>query len=190
MITPNQFKRGIKIEVDGVPYSVVEFLHIKCGRGGATVRTKMKSLLNGSVIEKTFKSDEKINQPDFEEKEMQYLYSDGENYYFMDNESYEQIAISSNDVGSDALFMPENETVKVLIFNGKPIGVELPNFVELEVVETDPGLKGDTVSGGSKPAKLSTGGVINVPLFINNGDILKVDTRDGGSYIERVKTNK
>jgi len=190
MVTPNQFKRGTKIEVDGSPYSVVEFLHIKCGRGGATVRTKMKSLLNGSVIERTFKSDEKIKQPDFEEKTMQYLYNDSENYYFMDNETYEQISIPASDVGDAALFMPENTEANVLIFNGKPIGVELPTFVELEVVETDPGLKGDTVSGGNKPAKLSTGGVVNVPLFISIGDVLKIDTRDGGSYIERVKSNK
>lgn len=190
MITPNQFRRGAKIEVDGAPYSVVEFQHIKCGRGGATVRTKLKSLLNGSVIERTFKSDEKIKQPDFEEKEMQYLYNDTENYNFMDTETYEQITMSESDIGDAVLFMPENINVRVLVHNGNPIGVELPTFVELEVIETDPGLKGDTVSGGNKPAKLSTGGVVNVPLFIAQGEILKIDTRDGGSYIERAKSNK
>ncbi|ADR18146.1 elongation factor P [Calditerrivibrio nitroreducens] len=185
VVTPNQFRRGTKIEVDGEPYTVVEYLHIKMGRGGANVRTKMKSLITGRVIERTFTSDEKIKQPDFEEKQMQYLYNDGENYYFMDNETYEQITMTSEEVGEAALFMPENINVKVQIFNKKPIGVEIPNFVELEVVETVPGIKGDTVSGGSKPAKVSTGGTVTVPLFINEGDIIKIDTRDG-SYIERV----
>jgi len=189
MITPNQFKRGAKIELDGEPYSIVEHLHIKCGRGGATVRTKVKSLRTGAVIERTFKSDEKLKTPDFEDKEMQYLYSDGELSYFMDNESYEQVEIPSESIGEDALFMPENIMVQVQIFNGQPIGISLPNFVELEVTETDPGLKGDTVSGGNKPAKLSTGGTVNVPLFINVGDVLKIDTRDQ-IYMERVRSGK
>lgn len=189
MITPNQFKRGAKIEVEGEPYSVVEYLHIKMGRGGANVRTKMKHLIGGQVIERTFKSDEKIKQPDFEEKTMQYLYSDGTDYHFMDNESFEQVQLSEELVGDLILFMPENISVTILIYNQKPVGVELPNFVELPVAQTDPGLKGDTQSGGSKPATLSTGGTINVPLFINEGDVLKVDTRDR-SYIERVSTAK
>lgn len=187
MITPNQFKKGAKIELDGEPYGVVEFLHIKCGRGGATVRTKVKSLRTGAVIERTFKSDEKIKQPDFEDKEMQFLYSDGSTFFFMDNESYEQVEIPAESVGDDALFMPENIMVGVQIFNGQPIGISLPNFVELEVAETDPGLKGDTVSGGNKPAKLITGGTVNVPLFINIGDVLKIDTREW-IYMERVRT--
>ncbi len=189
VITPNQFKRGAKIELDGEPYAVVEYLHIKCGRGGATVRTKVKSLRTGAVIERTFKSDEKIKQPDFEEKQMQYLYSDGEKFYFMDTESYEQIEIASDGVGDSYLFMPENINVNVQVFNGQPIGIDLPNFVELEVTATDPGLKGDTVSGGSKPATISTGGTVNVPLFINIGDVLKIDTREQ-TYIERVRTAK
>lgn len=189
VITPNQFKRGAKIELDGEPYAVVEYLHIKCGRGGATVRTKVKSLRTGAVIERTFKSDEKIKQPDFEEKQMQYLYHDGEKFIFMDNESYEQIEIGGDAVGEAYLFMAENISVGVQIFNGQPIGVDLPNFVELEVTQTDPGLKGDTVSGGSKPATVITGGTVNVPLFINIGDVLKIDTREA-SYIERVRTAK
>ncbi|MGE4317385.1 MAG: elongation factor P [Deferribacterales bacterium] len=189
VITPNQFKRGAKIELDGEPYAVVEYLHIKCGRGGATVRTKVKSLRTGAVIERTFKSDEKLKQPDFEEKQMQYLYSDGEKFYFMDTESYEQIEIASDGVGDSYLFMPENINVNVQVFNGQPIGIDLPNFVELEVTATDPGLKGDTVSGGSKPATISTGGTVNVPLFINIGDVLKIDTREQ-TYIERVRTAK
>ncbi|TCK62076.1 elongation factor P [Seleniivibrio woodruffii] len=187
VITPNQFKRGAKIELDGEPYAVVEYLHIKCGRGGANVRTKVKSLRTGAVIERTFKSDEKIKQPDFEEKEMQYMYSDGEKFYFMDTQSYEQIEIGTDGVGDNYLFMPENIMVSVQIFNGQPIGIDLPNFVELEVTETDPGLKGDTVSGGSKPATVSTGGTVNVPLFINIGDVLKIDTREQ-IYMERVRT--
>ncbi|QAR34275.1 elongation factor P [Geovibrio thiophilus] len=187
MITPNQFKKGAKIEVDGEPYSIVEYLHIKMGRGGANVRTKIKSLLSGNVIERTYKSDEKIKQPDFEEKEMQYLYKDGDSYVFMDNETYEQVYIPETDVGELADFMPENLNVYVLLFNQKPTGVQLPNFVELPVAQTDPGLKGDTVSGGSKPATVSTGGVVQVPLFINEGDVLKIDTRTG-TYMERVRS--
>lgn len=187
VVTPNQFRRGMKIEVDAEPYTIVDYLHIKMGRGGANVRTKIKHLISGNVIERTYKSDEKLKQPDFEEKNMQFLYKSADEFYFMDNESYEQIAIGEELVGEAELFMPENINVKVMIFNQKPVGVELPNFVELEVVETDPGLKGDTQSGGSKPAKVSTGGTVSVPLFIAEGDVLKIDTRDA-SYIERVRS--
>ncbi|PLX67904.1 MAG: elongation factor P [Denitrovibrio sp.] len=189
MITPNQFKRGAKIELDNEPYGIVEYLHIKCGRGGATVRTKVKSLRTGAVIERTFKSDEKIKQPDFEDKEMQYLYNDGTTFFFMDSESYEQVEVDAEYVGDSSLFMPENIMVKVQLFNGQPIGIDLPNFVELEVTYTEPGLKGDTVSGGNKPATISTGGTVNVPLFINIGDVLKIDTREM-SYMERVSSAK
>ncbi len=188
-ITPNQFKKGSKIEVDGEPYAVVEWLHIKCGRGGATVRTKMKNLITGRVLERTYSSDEKIKEPNFEEKKMQYLYKDGADFVFMDQESYEQVNIGENEVGDAVDFMPENLEVYVQFFNGKPIGVDLPNFVELEVVETEPGVKGDTVTSGSKAATVITGGKIQVPLFINVGDVLKIDTRDE-TYIERVKSAK
>lgn len=187
-VTPNQFKRGTKIEVDGEPYSVVEFLHIKCGRGGATVRTKLKNLINGKVIERTYSSDEKLKEPDFEQKYMQFLYSDAENGYFMDTETYEQTPIPLDDINDVVDFMSENLTVGVMIFNKKPIGVQLPNFVELEVTFTEPGLKGDTVTSGTKPATVSTGGKVAVPLFINEGDVIKIDTRDA-SYIERVKSS-
>ena len=186
VVTPNQFKKGTKIEVDNEPYSVVDYLHIKMGRGGANVRTKMKSLISGSVIERTFKSDEKIKQPDFEEKTMQYLYNDTENYYFMDNESYKQISMNSDDIGEISLLMPENLMVSILIYNQEPIGVELPNFVELEVTHTDPGLKGDTVGNTTKPATVSTGASIQVPLFVAQGNYIKIDTRTN-TYIERVK---
>ena len=186
-VTPNQFKKGIKIEVDGEPYSVVEYMHIKCGRGGANVRTKMKNLINGKVIDRTYSSDEKLKQPDFEQKQMQYLYSDTENCYFMDNQSYEQVAMTVEEVGEAADFMSENLAVGIMMFNQRPVGVQLPNFVELEVTKTEPGLKGDTVTGAAKPAQVSTGGTVSVPLFINEGDIIKVDTRET-LYIERVRS--
>ncbi len=189
VVTPNQFKKGTKIEIDGEPYSVVDWLHIKMGRGGANVRTKIKNLISGRVIERTWGSDEKLKQPDFEQKQMQYLYSDSDNCYFMDNESYEQVAIPVDVVGDDSEFMSENLVVTVGIFNQKPLGITLPNFVELEIARTDPGLKGDTVTGGTKQAWVTTGGVVNVPLFINEGDIIKIDTRDI-TYIERTRSAK
>ena len=188
-ITPNQFKRGSKIEVDGEPYAVVEWQHIKCGRGGATVRTKIKNLISGRVLERTYDSGEKLKEPDFEEKKMQYLYHDGTEYIFMDQESYEQVHLDDDCVGDSYLFMPESLDVAVQFFNGKPIGVTLPNFVELEVTECEPGVKGDTVTSGSKGATVITGGKVQVPLFINEGDVLKIDTRDA-SYIERVSSKK
>jgi len=188
-ITPNQFKRGAKIEESGEPYSIVEFLHIKCGRGGANVRTKLKNLINGKVIERTYSSDEKIKTPDFEERKMQYLYKDGKEYVFMDNTTYEQLNLSDSEIGDTYYFMPESLEVSVQLFNQKPVGVTLPNFVELEVMQTDPGLKGDTVTGGSKQAVMSTGGTVSVPLFINEGDVLKIDTRDA-IYVERVRSSK
>ena len=188
-ITPNQFRKGAKIEVDGDPYAIVEWQHIKCGRGGATVRTKMKNLITGRVLERTYSSTEKIKEPDFEEKKMQYLYKDGAEYVFMDVENYEQVHVGGDEIGDAYKFMPESLEVSVQFFNGKPIGVTLPNFVELEVVETEPGVKGDTVTGGTKGATVVTGGKIQVPLFINEGDVLKIDTRDE-TYIERVRSAK
>lgn len=186
-ITPNQFKRGSKLEESGEPYAVVEYLHIKCGRGGANVRTKLKNLINGKVIERTYSSDEKIKTPDFEERNMQYLYKDGDNYVFMDNDSYEQINLTDDEIGESSLFMPESLEVYVQLFNQKPIGVTLPNFVELEITQTDPGVKGDTVSSSSKPATTITGATVNVPLFINEGDVIKIDTRES-TYVERVRS--
>ncbi|MDR0454923.1 MAG: elongation factor P [Deferribacteraceae bacterium] len=188
-VTPNQFQKGTKLEIDGEPYSVTEYMHIKCGRGGANVRTKMKNLINGKVIERTYGSDEKLKQPDFEQKQMQYLYSDTESCYFMDSQSYEQISMTKNEVGDATDFMSENLMVGIMIFNQQPIGVQLPNFVELDVVKTEPGVKGDTVTGATKPAQVSTGGMVSVPLFINEGDVIKVDTREA-LYIERVKSAK
>ncbi len=184
-VSTSEFRKGLKVELNGEPYLMVDFQHVKPGKGGAFVRTRLKSLLSGNIIEKTFRSGEKLDTPDLEERAMQYLYQEGENFIFMDNETFEQLSIPRDVIGSGLDFLKENMDVNVMFHNRKPIGVELPYFVELEVVRTDPGIKGDTASGGNKPATLETGAVVQVPLFVKEGDILKIDTRDG-SYIERV----
>ncbi len=184
-VSTSDFRKGLKIELNGEPFLMVDFQHVKPGKGGAFVRTRLKSLISGNVIDKTFRSGEKVETPDLEERAMQYLYPDGDSFVFMDNETYEQLIINKDAMGNATEFLKENTNVNILFHNQKPIGVELPNFVELEVVKTDPGIKGDTASGGSKPATLETGAIVQVPLFIKEGDILKIDTRDG-SYIERV----
>ncbi len=184
-VSTSEFRKGLKVELNGEPFVMVDFQHVKPGKGGAFVRTRLKSLWSGNVIDKTFRSGEKVETPDLEERAMQYLYPEGENLIFMDNETYEQLAIPKEVIGDGINFLKENIDVTVLFHNQKPIGVDLPYFVELEVVETDPGIKGDTASGGSKPATLETGAVVQVPLFVKEGDLLKIDTRDG-SYIERV----
>jgi elongation factor P len=186
MYSTTDFKKGLKVEIDGTPYVITDFLHVKPGKGGAFVRTKLKNLLTGRVIDQTFRSGEKVKKPDLMERQMQYLYREGDNFYMMDNENYEQIFITSEQMGEAALFLSENLNVQVLFFNQQPVAVELPTFVELAVAETEPGVRGDTASGGSKPATLETGAVIHVPLFINEGDRIKVDTRTG-EYIERAK---
>lgn len=185
MYSTADFKKGLKIQFNGEPYEIIDFQHVKMGRGGAIVRTKMKNLKTGYVMENTFRSGEKVERPNLEEKEMQFLYKSDNDYVFMDNESYEQINIPENLVGDNKDYLLENMNVKILFFQGNAIGIEIPTFVELKVVETVPGIKGDTVSGGGKPAKLETGATIQVPLFINEGDIIKIDTRTG-TYIERV----
>ena len=186
MYSTSDFKKGLKIEMDGTPYVIVEFLHVKPGKGGAFVRTKIKNLVTGKVLDQTFRSGEKVKRPDLVEREMQFLYREGDSFYLMDNENFEQLALTAKQLGDAVLFLTENLNVKVLFFNQQPVTAELPNFVELTVAQTEPGVKGDTASGGSKPATLETGAVIQVPLFINEGDRLKVDTRTG-SYIERAK---
>ena len=180
-----QFRKNLKIEIDGEPFTIVDFQHVKPGKGGAFVRTKVKSLLTGRVLDITFRSGEKVDVPDLEEKKMQYLYQDVNGYCFMDTETFEQMTLSADQIGDALGYLKENVEVEVLFHNGSPIGIELPMFMELEVVETDPGLKGNTASGGSKPAKLETGVTIQVPLFISVGEVVKVDTRTG-EYIERV----
>jgi elongation factor P len=185
-ISTSDFRKGLRIELEGEPYVIIDFLHVKPGKGGAFVRTKLKSLVSGNVIDRTFRSGEKIKSPALEEKNMQYLYREGERFYFMDSETYEQFSLTEDHLAENKDFLQENIEVKILFHNNQPIGVELPIFVVLKIVQTEPGVKGDTASGGSKPATLETGALIQVPLFLNVGDIIKVDTRTG-EYIERVK---
>ncbi len=186
MYSTADFRKGLKIEWEGTPYIIVDFQHVKPGKGGAFVRTKMKNLINGRVIDQTFRSGEKVARPDLQEKEMQYLYAEGDRYCFMDNESYEQIYLTADQLGDGKDFLQDNLNLKVIYYKDQPITVELPTFVELTVQHTEPGFKGDTASGGTKPATLETGAVIQVPLFIDIGDRLKVDTRTG-TYVERLK---
>jgi elongation factor P len=185
MYDTSEIRKGLKIEMDGDVYSVVDFQHVKPGKGGAFIRTKLKSLSRGAVLEKTFRSGEKLGKPDLEEKKMQFLYSSDDQYCFMDAETYEQSFLTKEQLGSSREFLKENITIDVLLHNNRPIAVELPTFVALAISETEPGEKGDTVSGGSKAATLETGAVIQVPLFLNPGDVVKVDTRTG-AYVERV----
>ena len=185
MYETSDIRKGLKIELEGEVYTVVEFLHVKPGKGGAFIRTKLKSLAKGSVVEKTFRSGEKLGEPDLEEKKMQFLYSSDDQYCFMDAETYEQTFLTEEQLGSSRDYLKENTTIAVLMHNNKPIAVELPTFVELAINKTEPGEKGDTVSGGTKAATLETGAVIQVPLFLNEGDVVKVDTRTG-AYVERV----
>lgn len=184
MISTNDFKTGLTIEIDGDVYQVVEFQHVKPGKGAAFVRSKIRNMRTGGVVERTFNAGEKIPRARIERKEVQYLYNDGSSYNFMDMETYDQMALTAEQLGDAVKFLKENMNIKLLFFQGKSIGVDLPNFVELEVVETEPGIKGDTASGGSKPAKLETGYVVQVPFFINIGDVLQIDTRTG-AYIKR-----
>jgi elongation factor P len=186
MYSTADFKKGLKLEIDGTPYVIVDFLHVKPGKGGAFVRTKIKNLMTGKVLDQTFRSGEKLKRPDLVEREMQFLYREGDNFFLMDNETYEQFALTAEQLGDVVLYLIENLDLKVLFFNQQPVTAELPNFVELTVAQAEPGVKGDTASGGSKPATLESGAVIQVPLFINEGDRVKVDTRTG-TYIERAK---
>lgn len=186
MISTNDFHTGITVEIDGQPWVVVDFQHVKPGKGSAFVRAKIKNVITGSVLEKTFNAGEKLPKALIERKEAQFLYSMDNDYTLMDVESYEQVTVSRDDIGSGAQYLKENMNVFVLSYDNRVIGVEVPNFVDLEVIETDPGFKGDTATGATKAAKLETGAIVKVPLFVNVGDKLKVDTRTG-TYIERVK---
>ena len=186
VIDTSDFRKGLKIEIDGEPFEIVEFQHVKPGKGSAFVRTTIRSLLSGRVLQPTLKSGEKVGKPDIEEKDMQYLYVQGDDFYFMDTRNYEQTFLSEKVLGENKNFLKENINVSVLFYNGKAIGVTLPNSVDLKVIKCDPGVRGDTVSGALKPATLETGFTVNVPLFINEGDVLKIDTRDGGKYLTRV----
>ena len=184
-VTTAQFKNGMCIQYEGKRWVIVEFQHVKPGKGGAFVRTKLKELTSGRVVDYTFRAGEKFDDVRVETKKMQYLYKDGDTFYFMDNDSYEQVELDKDFVGDAAKWLKENDEVEIMTADGEYMGVEPPMFVELEVTETDPGFKGDTVQGGTKPATLETGAVVQVPMFVNTGDKLKIDTRDG-RYITRV----
>ncbi|MBO8128490.1 MAG: elongation factor P [Peptococcaceae bacterium] len=185
MISTNDFRTGLTIELNGEVYQVIDFLHVKPGKGAPFVRSKLKNLQSGAVIEKTFNAGEKVPLARLDRREMQYLYNDGENYYFMDTESYDQVNLTEDQLGDRIKFLKDNMMVKVIFYEEKILGIELPNTVELEVVDTTPGIKGDTASGGSKPATLETGLVVQVPFFVNVGDVLQIDTRTG-EYLKRV----
>jgi elongation factor P len=184
LISTNDFRTGLTIELDGDVYQVLEFLHVKPGKGSPFVRSKLRNLRTGAVIERTFNAGEKVPRAHLERRATQYLYNDGDNYYFMDMESFEQVPLGPRELGDAVKFLKENMEVFLLSYQDKVLGVELPNTVELQVVETTPGVKGDTAAGGSKPAKLETGLVVQVPLFIEEGDVLQIDTRTG-EYLKR-----
>jgi elongation factor P len=183
-VSTADFRKGLRIVFDGQPYTIVDFQHVKPGKGGAFVRTKLKHMRQGRVIDNTFRSGEKVELVDFEEKRMQYLYRD-ERYHFMDTETYDQVSLSGDEVGEAREYLKENMEVEVLYIDGAPVALEVPNFVELAIAKTDPGVRGDTAQGGTKPATLETGAVVQVPLFLNEGDIVKIDTRTG-EYLGRV----
>lgn len=184
MISASDFRNGMTVEMDGNVMQIIEFQHVKPGKGAAFVRTKMKNVVNGGVVETSFRPQEKFPQARIDRKEMQYLYSDGEMYNFMDTESYDQVALNSDTVGESLKFVKENEMVKVCSYNGNVFAIEPPLFVELEITDTEPGFKGDTATGASKPAIVETGAKVSVPLFVNQGDKIKIDTRTG-EYLSR-----
>ena len=180
-----EFRNGMTLEIDGKVCQVMEFMHVKPGKGAAFVRVKLKDIINGGVVETTFRPTESFQEAFIERKKMQYLYNDGDLYYFMDNETFDQIAVGAEDVGDSLKFVKENEMVKVCSYNGNVFAVEPPLFVELEITDTEPGFKGDTATGATKPATVETGAVVYVPLFVDQGDKIKIDTRTG-EYLSRV----
>ena len=185
MISAGDFRNGVTIELEGNVFQIIEFQHVKPGKGAAFVRTKLKNIKNGGVVEKTFRPTEKCPQARIDRKDMQYLYADGDMFNFMDVETYEQIALSKEEIGDSLKFVKENEMVKMLSHNGQVFSVEPPLFVELEITETEPGFKGDTATGASKPAIVETGAQVSVPLFVEIGEKIKIDTRTG-EYLSRV----
>ncbi|HZK25846.1 MAG TPA: elongation factor P [Oscillospiraceae bacterium] len=185
MISTSDFRTGLTIELDGVVFVIVDFQHVKPGKGAAFVRTKLKNAKTGSTTERTFRAGEKMERAIMDRRAMQYLYNSGDEYHVMDTETYEQLALTGEQLGDGLKYLKENMEISVLFYQEQVFGVEVPNFVELEVAETEPGIKGDTASGGSKPATMETGLVVQVPFFINAGDVLRIDTRSG-EYMERV----
>ena len=185
MISAGDFRNGVTLEIEGNVYQIMEFQHVKPGKGAAFVRTKLKNIINGGVVEKTFRPTEKFPAARIDRVEMQYLYKDGDLYNFMNTENYDQIALNKDDIGDSLKFVKENEMVKVCSYNGNVFAVEPPLFVELEITDTEPGFKGDTATGATKPATVETGAVVYVPLFVEQGDKIKIDTRTG-EYLSRV----
>ena len=185
MISAGDFRNGVTFELDGNVFQIIHFQHVKPGKGAAFVRTKIKNIITGAVLERTFSPTDKMPKAHVERKDMEYLYNDGELYYFMDTETYEQLPLGTDLLEAALPYLKENMVVKVLSFKGSVFGVEPPNFVELEVTETEPGVKGDTATGATKPAILETGATVMVPLFVNTGTVIRVDTRTG-DYMERV----
>ena len=185
MVSAGDFRNGITVEMEGNVYQIIEFQHVKPGKGAAFVRTKLKNIINGGVVEKSFRPTEKFPQARIDRKDMQYLYSDGDLFNFMDTETYDQIALNGDTVGDTLKFVKENEMVKVCSYNGKVFAIEPPLFVELEITDTEPGFKGDTATGATKPAIVETGAKVMVPLFVENGEVIKIDTRTG-EYLSRV----
>ncbi|TDL82341.1 elongation factor P [Peribacillus frigoritolerans] len=184
MISVNDFRTGLTIEVDNAIWRVMDFQHVKPGKGAAFVRSKLRNLRTGAVQEKTFRAGEKVAKAQIENRKMQYLYANGDQHVFMDNESYDQVELPEASIEYELKFLKENMEVSIMMFGSETLGVELPNTVELEVIETEPGIKGDTASGGTKPAKVQTGLVVNVPFFVNEGDVLIINTTDS-SYVSR-----
>lgn len=185
-LSHNELRKGVKIEIDGQPYLIVDADFVKPGKGTAFTRVKIRNYLSGNTMERTYKANEKATAADVEARDCQYLYSDGETFHFMDTGNYEQFEIRQDTLGDTSNWLVENTDVSVLIYKGSPMTVDVPNFIEAEITECEPGVKGDTAQGGSKPAKLSTGATVNVPLFIAQGQWIRVDTRTG-KYVERVK---
>ena len=185
MVSAGDFRNGITVEMEGNVYQIIEFQHVKPGKGAAFVRTKLKNIINGGVVEKSFRPTEKFPQARIDRKDMQYLYSDGDLFNFMDTETYDQIALNAETVGDTLKFVKENEMVKICSYNGNVFAIEPPLFVELEITDTEPGFKGDTATGATKPAIVETGAKVMVPLFVENGEKIKIDTRSG-EYLSRV----
>ena len=185
MVSAGDFRNGITVEIEGNVFQIIEFQHVKPGKGAAFVRTKLKNIKSGGVVEKTFRPTEKFENAHIDRADMQYLYSDGDLFYFMDVNTYDQIPLSSDMVGDALKFVKENERVKICSHKGQVFSIEPPLFVELEITETEPGFKGDTATGATKPATVETGAVVNVPLFVDQGDKIKIDTRTG-EYLSRV----
>jgi len=186
MYDTTAFRKNLKIEIDGEPWVIISAQHVKPGKGVAFVKTRMKNLLTNRTLEKNFRSGDKVGKPDLRERDMQFLYSDGAEWVFMDTDNYEQVHLQKDAVEEALPYLIDNMMVSILFYEGKAISIDLPTFVELEITMTDPGVKGDTASGGNKPATLSTGAVVNVPLYVQQGETIKVDTRTG-DFVERVK---